>query len=585
MPNEHYSSFIEEAFVKPIRSVLIVDDDYPTLDEMLDLEITHGGEGRPPKTGKKWYENPERIKKVIDGFRKPQRPLLVDIHDGANVDAKGDAKVASHLHQSDLLVLDYELDKSRPQDGARAIEILRGLITNDHFNLVVVHTSEDLDLVYREVIIGLLAPMDHDLTDEDRATVDQLIVDREDIDEDVLQALRSAVTVDQYLHARLHATTYMRTMGQGHQPYSDFCSLADAANWDNSNRRLVLRRLLADAEMPLRARMRDVSAVGMKWATSGVKWVKSESVFIAFSNKADHDDLFAELQTALEAWSPAPSRLFMAKLRAEMDEYGVVAQTEALERQHALAHWYARLLRSAGHERRWLIAESVSRHSDQLLNTILRRVETFASALVDAEAAAAGEEIEARCQEHFSVDLSKSAPKKKAEREHNAFVSSKAPEGWHLTTGHVFTMDDEHWVCLSPACDLVPGQGATRNADFGSRVPFMAVKLYPVAAEGDHDINSNLYLFLTLDGEVRKFCFNSQGKESTSPIWRTLYAERRGLLDQDFRFKVSVMGAGSRRLIATIQPAQVVAQLRYEYALNLLQKLGMTLTRIGLDFV
>ena len=113
----------------------------------------------------------------------------------------------------------------------------------------------------------------------------------------------------------------------------------------------------------------------------------------------------------------------------------------------------------------------------------------------------------------------------------------------------------------------------------------MAVKLYPVAAEGDHDINSNLYLFLTLDGEVRKFCFNSQGKESTSPIWRTLYAERRGLLDQDFRFKVSVMGAGSRRLIATIQPAQVVAQLRYEYALNLLQKLGMTLTRIGLDFV
>src|SRR3546814_798690 len=96
MPNEHYSRFIEEAFVKPIRSVLIVDDDYPTLDEMLDLEVAHEGEGRPPKTGKTWYDNPERIKSVIDGFRQPQRPLLVDIHDGANVDAKGDAKVAAH---------------------------------------------------------------------------------------------------------------------------------------------------------------------------------------------------------------------------------------------------------------------------------------------------------------------------------------------------------------------------------------------------------------------------------------------------------------------------------------------------------
>ena len=33
MPNEHYAEFISEAFIKPIRSVLIIDDDYPTLDE------------------------------------------------------------------------------------------------------------------------------------------------------------------------------------------------------------------------------------------------------------------------------------------------------------------------------------------------------------------------------------------------------------------------------------------------------------------------------------------------------------------------------------------------------------------------
>lgn len=30
---------------------------------------------------------------------------------------------------------------------------------------------------------------------------------------------------------------------------------------------------------------------------------------------------------------------------------------------------------------------------------------------------------------------------------------------------------------------------------------------------------------------------------------------------------------------------QVVAQLRYEYALNLVQRLGGTFTRIGLDYV
>lgn len=38
-------------------------------------------------------------------------------------------------------------------------------------------------------------------------------------------------------------------------------------------------------------------------------------------------------------------------------------------------------------------------------------------------------------------------------------------------------------------------------------------------------------------------------------------------------------------MIQTPYSARVVAQLRYEYALNLVQRLGGTLTRIGLDYV
>lgn len=584
MANEHYAAFISEAFVKPIRSVLIVDDDYPTFDEMLDSEIAHTGDGRPPRSDKKWYDAPQRIKNVIDSFRRPDRPLLVDIHDGANVDVKGDAKVASHLQQSDLLVLDYELDKAQPRDGSRAIEILRGLMSNNHFNLVVLHTSEDLDFVFREIVLGLLAPSDEKLDDADNAAAAALIAAREEIDDEVTALLRTAVTIDQYLHSRLFRESYARTMGRKQQPYSDFAALADAAGWDNEGRKLVLRRMLAQIETPLRSRMSNLPTAALTWSTSGLRWIKSESVFIAFSTKADHDDLFGDLQGALEAWNPAPSRLFMAKLRADMDEYGVVAQTEALERQHALAHWYARLLRAGGDERKWLVAESVARHSDQLLNTILKRVETFATSLVEAETKAANGDVDGRCLQHFKVDLSKPESKKKAEREHNAFVCSMPPQGWHLTTGHVFKMADEYWVCLSPACDLVPYQNDAKNADFGSRVPFSAVKLHPIADGKAPDVNSNLFVFLTLERNVKAFCFNSQGKEATAPVWRTLYAERSGMFGEDFIFNVSAIQAGSRKLISVVRPAQIVAQLRYEYALNLLQKLGTSMTRIGLDF-
>ena len=42
---------------------------------------------------------------------------------------------------------------------------------------------------------------------------------------------------------------------------------------------------------------------------------------------------------------------------------------------------------------------------------------------------------------------------------------------------------------------------------------------------------------------------------------------------------------GSNGMIQKPYSARVVAQLRYEYALNLVQRLGGTLTRIGLDYV
>ena len=203
--------------------------------------------------------------------------------------------------------------------------------------------------------------------------------------------------------------------------------------------------------------------------------------------------------------------------------------------------------------------------------------------MVDAEAKAV-HDVDARCQQHFGVDLRKEESEKTAKREHNAFVCSKAPEGWHLTTGHIFRISGEHWICLSPACDLVPGQGGARNSHFGGRLPFVAVKLFRKEGDRKFDVNSNLYVFLNLDSEVSTFCFNSQGKDSTVPTWRTFYAERGGRLDEGFTFKVSAMEANSIELVAKVHPAQVVAQLRYEYALNLLQKLGASMTRVGLDF-
>ena len=113
MANEHYRNFVDEALVAPIRSVLIVDDQYPTYDEILRHEESLDSE-QEYDSKKRWRRDPKRIRSVIRRFRENNPPLLVDIHDGENVNAESETAVAKHLHQSDLLVLDYNLEGIQP---------------------------------------------------------------------------------------------------------------------------------------------------------------------------------------------------------------------------------------------------------------------------------------------------------------------------------------------------------------------------------------------------------------------------------------------------------------------------------------
>jgi hypothetical protein len=84
---------------------------------------------------------------------------------------------------------------------------------------------------------------------------------------------------------------------------------------------------------------------------------------------------------------------------------------------------------------------------------------------------------------------------------------------------------------------------------------------------------------------VKAFCFNDPAGESSAPTWHTLYAEKLGEFGADCTFVALGVEMGKTRMVAHSYPAVVVGQLRYEYALNLMQRLGGSLTRIGLDFV
>ena len=589
MAADYYSAFVEEAFIEPIRSVLIVDDDFPTYDEV--LSNGESSEDRAGKNGRKgWRSDPGQVAAIIEAFRRRPVPLLVDIHDGTNVSSDGEEETAAHLHQCDLLVLDYELDKERRNDGTRAIEILRKLMANRHFNLVVINTKAELASVFDEVRWGLVALAEDRLTEDEIKNAKELIQAGEDLIEGFENSVSQAIGAEQYFDSRMNQSSYLRTMAKDGQPYSEYNYQAKRAKWSVPERKMVLRYLLRELEKRKAANSASDNHVNdLEWSRNAPKWIKSDSVFVALSSKTNKEyDVLHELREALLDWSPPPSRLFLTRLRAVIDEYGVTLQQPALGNRHAMAYWYFGLLRTEElGDRRWRITESVSRQSEQLLSLVMPHVEQFVTRLIEAEVTA-GDPIEI-CKDHFGVDFRTEKDKTQSILEHNAFVCSMEPNGSHLTTGHVFTMSDESnecWLCLSPACDMVPSQISKWRIDaFGERLPFVAVKLQKVKADRIPDgIDSNRFLFLSVEGQVKTYCFNDRSGERSAPHWHTLFAKERGKLSGDFEFHVDYVGAGQTGLATTSYRAKVVSQLRYEYALNLTQMLGLSLMRIGLDF-
>lgn len=68
------------------------------------------------------------------------------------------------------------------------------------------------------------------------------------------------------------------------------------------------------------------------------------------------------------------------------------------------------------------------------------------------------------------------------------------------------------------------------------------------------------------------------------PHWYMLYADDNGKITPGEPFNLSRIRDQDGALTIEQAEAKVLGELRYEYAINLMQKLGVSMTRVGLDF-
>lgn len=588
-PKPTFSDLVKHAFIDPIRSVLIIDDQYPTWEQIF------GDAGYDSTNNTLW--TPKRdILKVIKQFREISPALTVDIHDG-----KHNEGIGSYLHQSDLLVLDYELEKNE-KTGKRAAQIVADLHNNNHFNLVMVHTAiGDLVDPFNTILMSLLTPLN---ILEARAEAGlELVKTLEDSDPrfvDVLDKLKETlgatvyVALQSYVRSGGRLDEYMKSGPE----FARFRGIADDAGWNVGDRLLVMEWGMFEHDKKVaayKAPHRDV-----RWSIPGDRrkaWIRTNGGFIAFSKKKN-TDLLKRLQAAIEDWRPSPSRLMSSRIRAEISKQGAVAEDSALSDRHAYWQYYQELRDApldtspdAHRNRRKTLLEShAARHTERLLDLIGEKAVSFGLKVLEADPTESNARL-AGFSKNYAIGSIAKAQRDKARSHYNAHISTKQLSGWHLHPGHIMKIGQEKWVCLSPSCDLVPMQKtsiAVRDSSSASVKPFMAVKLTKVESYTASEVNSNTLIFLKEGKDINTYTVYPRGGEFGSPVWRLFMAADFGKFDieDDLTAKLRLSylsGKGKQMKVEEIE-ARLIGQLRYEYALNLIQKLGVEFTRIGLDF-
>lgn len=584
----NYSDLIKEAFIDPIRNVTVIDDEYPTLPSLIDL---HYCSDQKPCDVTYKPVNVERLKKIITMCHSTHK-WSIDVFNGKSPNlGAGDDEVPAHIHHSDLIILDYHLDgEPEVDDGRRARAIIRALDNNKHYNTILVHTKGykgDIESVFIEILKEFThIESTHPLNpSEDTITK---MEDWMDENEDgrlypwISNELRLLSVLPLYFS--FNPEQYLPLMNPNN-PLKDFrndvAGLAETLGMETNE--LVKWRLYDFIKKHVPVNSSSRSDFSWEW-DDDTNYISTGKTFISVIKKKPddpQDNLVGDLEVALKKHNASPMHLLMAKMRYELDEKGIEQAMKIIANRPAQAGWLYNLLQNsasdAAHDK------AINLHWEQLAMASRQELRNFSKKIIQSANCNNAESNSAFVKSFFKECMGN---KDLALGHINAFSCSMPVSNNHLITGTVLETDDERWVCVTPACDLVPGQKVEHwQSRIGKNyLVFKAIKITAIAlATANKNANTNDYIFLNIDGSPQAFSVGNG-----SPTWDTFFAADLGAYDSNnivslFAVREDIQNQ-EKPLVMKKLPAKAIAELRYEYALNLLHKFGASQTRVGLDF-
>jgi hypothetical protein len=558
------SALLREAFIEPIRFALLLDDKFPTYPALAGNQFDGALDNA-------------RAKALFDLCRG--RGWLCDIENRGAV--AEEFEVNKHLHQSDLLILDFNLDPLDQDDPTAALRIIQRLAASDHFNLVIVYTNADPILVVRDIAFALGGGSD--LSQVDEAAALEIWEELDDGVDAIEQALNWA-TIDDYLrdlNPRVNAADLRAQLGTAGVMNGDQAKVVTRMARERMRRR-VKPEVLA-------ARRSDRSIDSSLGRLEAPHWVTQDNVFVAIVNKREEEaTLLDRLMEALEAWDPSPLRVMMMHARAAMEKAGSLADKTVLDAPRLQAGRLLRILLGKTElERRDIVGELYGRLFERLAHKVEPSIVDFGVRLITSEQ---GEDPVARAK-----TLAGAVHNLGADQVYHALnehISSDVCPDGPMMTGVIFKGlrgdREQYWLCTSPACDLVPGQNLRGwDRDLTPLRPVSVTRLKPVRAAAAiskalEQATIGRHIFLLVDD--RALAFEVAEENSRQMELETVLLENDGrIVDGAFRGHVVDLGEGGRPVFAVVD-FRVLAKLRPDYANRLLTQSGQQRSRIGVDF-
>ncbi|HVU33517.1 MAG TPA: response regulator receiver domain [Opitutaceae bacterium] len=573
------SVLAEKAFIKPVRSVLFVDDQFPTYEELAGAE-------RPKRN------EIERAGRLVSSCRI--RHYVCDVRN--NPDALNNVEMEK-IGVSDLLVIDYHLrgDAGNRED---ALNFLARLARSPHFNLAVIYTGEKNLTSVRQAVATRIRGKPP-LADPGVADLPEVSVD--------LTAVAS--NLDAYIAGDPCLLGGMKVLFPKDKE--------TVAHLDKRSKWALLRRFFeAFLEEKFGKNADNVPAelvpVAMSAGGESGHWVQGGNLFVVVVPKGQpgdiaNDDIGALLQklvTAIVDWSPSLIEVMMASAAGSIVRHGLRKSAIDFADEmlcSGLVYWF-------------LAGDSAYGDVGQVQSDADRRtrIEELHQAIFHLLCAAALEEaanlseeiirdklggqnpIEVPAEQRMTLvkdwSKAKGIDENKMKLAANAFLCSARFTAKHVTTGTIFQEvgKDDYWLCVSAACDMVPRGPSANNQWRAGLYPYrmmMAARLEkwssPAGALADAHFGKNIFIKIDQDLIALKFIPPGLSEPSVAPM----FAENKAMVVEGKFRGILLNKSPEDTLVLNGADYRPIAQLKPEYASRLLQQTGHHLSRIGVDFL